>query len=86
VRIVVASVSEVIFHPLILLANTAAFFCDLLGLDSHSFREGNSGEKINRRWGCFAKINHLRDSWLVLINDGLQNRLFMPAAPSWVVS
>jgi len=36
----------VIFLQLILLANTAAFFCSLLGLVSHSFSEGDSGEEI----------------------------------------
>jgi len=68
----VTSVSEVIFLQLILFANTAAFFRSLLGLVSHSFREGDSGEEISTQWRCFEKINHLRDSWLVLRNDGLQ--------------
>jgi len=62
------SVSEVvvIFLQLILLANTAAFFYSLLGLLSHCFWEGDSGEEISTRWRCFEKINRSRDSWLVL--------------------
>ena len=69
----VTFVSEVmaIFLQPILLANTAAFGCYLLGLLSHSFWEGDSGEEISTRWRCFEKINHLRDSWFVLRNDGL---------------
>jgi len=34
--------------------------------------KANSGEEISTRWRCFEKINHLRDSWLVLRNDGLE--------------
>ena len=52
----VTSVSEVIFLRIILLANTAAFFCSLLGLVSHSFWEDDSGEEISTRWRCFGKI------------------------------
>jgi len=37
----------VIFLKLILFANTDAFFYSLLGLVSHCFREGHSGEEIN---------------------------------------
>jgi len=50
-----ASVSEVIviFIQMILFANTAAFCCPLLGLVSHSFWEGDSGEAISTRWHCF---------------------------------
>ena len=61
---VVASVSEVIviFLPLILFANTAAFFYSLLGLVSHCFWEGNSGEEISTQWRCVENINHSRDS------------------------
>ena len=64
----VTSVSEVIviFLQLILLANTAAFFHSLLGLVSHYLREGDSGEEISTGWRCVEKINHSRDSWLVL--------------------
>jgi len=62
----VTSVREVIFFQLILFANTAAFFCFLPGLVSHSFREGDRGEEINTRWLWLKAINHLRDSWLVL--------------------
>jgi len=47
-------------------ANTAAFFCFLLGLASNSFCEGNSGEEISAGWLCVEKINHSRDVWLVL--------------------
>jgi len=66
-------VSEVmaIFLQLILLANTAAFGYYLLGLVSHSFWEGESGEEISARWRCFEKINHLHDSWFVWRNDDL---------------
>jgi len=61
----VTSVSEVIviFFQLILLANTAAFFCSLLGLVSHSFRECDSGEKISTGWLRLEKINYLHDSY-----------------------
>jgi len=55
----------VIFLHLILLANTAAFFYSLLGLVSHSFWEGDSGEEISTRWFFFKKINHSREFWLV---------------------
>jgi len=46
----VISVGEVnvIYLQLILIANTAAFFCFLLGLDSHSFWKGNHGKKLAR--------------------------------------
>jgi len=62
---VVTSVSEVIviFLQLFLFA---AFFSSLLGLVSHSFSESNSGEEIRTRWHCVEKINHLRESSLVL--------------------
>jgi len=59
-------------QQLILLANTAAFFCSLVELDSHSFSEGDSRDEISTRWRCFEKIDHFRDSWLVLRNNGLQ--------------
>jgi len=61
-------VSEVIviFLELILFANTAAFFYSLLGLASHCFWEGDCGEEISTRWRCVKKINHSRDSKLVL--------------------
>ena len=64
----VTSVSEVIviFLQLIVFANTAAFFYSLLGLASHCFWEGDSGEEISTRWRCVEKINHSRDSWLLL--------------------
>jgi len=64
----VTSVSEVIviFLQLILFANTAAFFYSLLGLVSHCFWEGDSGEEISTQWRFVEKINHSRDSWLVL--------------------
>ena len=72
----VASVSEVIviFLQLFLLANIAAFFCSLLGLVSYSFWEGDSGDEMSTRWRCFETINHLRDAWLVLRNDGAHTR------------
>jgi len=48
----VISVSKAIvtYLQLILLANTAVFFCFLLGLFSHCLREGDSGEEIRTRW------------------------------------
>ena len=72
---VVTSMSEVIviFLQLILFANIAAFFCSLLGLVSHSFSEGNGCEEISTRWPRAEKINHLRDSSLVLRNHSLQS-------------
>ena len=51
-----------IFLQIILLANTSAFGCYLLGLVSHSFWEGDNGEEISTQWRCFEKINHLCDS------------------------
>jgi len=64
----VASVSEVLltFIQLFLFANTAAFFYSLLGWVSHCLWEGDNGEEISTRWRCVKKINHSRDSWLVL--------------------
>jgi len=64
----VTSFSEVIvsFLLLILFANTAAFFYSLLGLVSHCFLEGDSGEEISTRWLCLKETNHSRDAWLVL--------------------
>ena len=64
----VTSLSEVIvtFLQLILFANTAAFFSSLLGWVSYCFWEGDNGEEISTRWRCAEKINHSRDSWLVL--------------------
>jgi len=61
-------VSEVvvIFLQLILFANTTAFSYSLLGLVSHCYWEGDSGEEISTRWRSVEKINHSRDSWLVL--------------------
>jgi len=61
-------VSEVIviFLQVILFANRAAFFYSLLGLVSPCCWEGDSGEEISTRWCCVEKINHSRDSWLVL--------------------
>ena len=79
------SVSEVIviFLQLILFANTAAFFCSLLGLVSHTFQKATAVSKVavSTRGHCVEKINHLRDSSLVLRNDGLQSG-FMPIALS----
>jgi len=73
----VTSVSEMIvtFLQLIPFANTAAFFCSLLGLDPHSFWEGGNCNEISTPWHYVEEINHLRDSWLVLRNDGLQTSL-----------
>jgi len=64
----VTSVSEVIviFLQLILFANAAAFIYSLLGLVSDCFWEGDSSQEISMRWRCVEKINHSRDSWLVL--------------------
>jgi len=53
------------------LANTAAFFCSLLGLVSNSFLEVDSGSEISTPWHCVEEINHLRNSWLVLRNNDL---------------
>jgi len=80
----VTSVSEVIviFLQLILFANTAAFFCSLLGLVSHFLWKGDSGEEISTRWPCVEKINHSRDSWLVLRYDDLETVFFMLIALS----
>ena len=71
----VTCVSEVIviFLQLILFANTALFFCSLLGLVSHTFSESESDEEISTPWHCVEKINHLRDSSHVLRSDGLQS-------------
>ena len=62
------------FLQLIIFANTAGFFCSLLGLvsHSHSFPEVDNGNEISKPWHCFEEINHLRNSWLVLRNDDLQ--------------
>ena len=62
--------SDCDFSSAILSANTAGFFCSLLGLVSHSFLEGKNGEEISTRY-CVEKINHSRDSSLVLRNSGL---------------
>jgi len=79
-------VSEVImtFLQVILFANTAAFFCSLLGLVSHSFWEANSGEEISTEWALHQKDQSLtwwptnvmtyRKWWPT------NNRLFMPIA------
>jgi len=37
-----------------------------LGLVSHCFWEGDSSEETSTRWHCLEKLNHSRDSWLVL--------------------
>jgi len=50
----------VIFLQLILFANAAAFFCSLLGIVSHSFREGDNGEENSTRSSCVEEISHLR--------------------------
>jgi len=70
----VTSVSEVIvtFLQLILSASTGSFFCSLVGLVSHSLRQGDSHKEINTQWRYFEKIDHLRNSWLLLKNNGLQ--------------
>jgi len=84
----VTSVSEVIviFLLSILFVDTAAFVYSLLGLVSHSFWEGDSGEEITRRWLCLKVINHSHDSWLVLTFKKPTNRLVMPIAALWIVS
>ena len=56
------------FFQLIRFSNTAAFFSSLLGLVSHSFREGDSSEEISTQWLCLKEINHSRVSWLVSIS------------------
>jgi len=73
----VASVREaiVIFLQLIPFANTDAFGCYLLQLDPHCFWEGDNGNEISTLWHYVEEINHLRDSWLVLRNDGLKTSL-----------
>jgi len=67
-----SEVTVIFLLQLILFANTAAFFCSLLGFVSHSFREGDRSKEISTGWHCVEEINHLRDSWLVSRNDGLQ--------------
>jgi len=81
---VLTGVTSVIvtFLQLILYANTAAFFCSQVGLVSHFFWKGDSSEEISTWWRRVEKINHLRDSWPVSRNHGLQNRLFTPVALS----
>jgi len=57
------SVNEVIviFLQLILFANTAAFFCSLLGLVSPAFWECDSREEISTRWCSYVEtIYHTR--------------------------
>jgi len=47
--------SDCVFLQLILFANTAAFFCALLGLVQHSFWEGHSPEELSKRWHSASK-------------------------------
>jgi len=65
----VTSVSDYDFLQLIRFANTAAFFCSLLGLVSHTFLKDNSGGDVSTRWHWVEEINHSRDSWLVSRNE-----------------
>jgi len=65
------SVVIVIFLQLILFANTAGFFCSLLRLVTYSFEKATALKKLARN-GIALKIINLRNSWLVLRNDGLQ--------------
>jgi len=74
----VTSVSEVIviFLQLIVFANTTAFFYSLLGLVSHCFWEGDSGEEISTRWRCVEKINHSLTQFLACLKK-LTSRLYI---------
>ena len=69
-----ASVSEMIaiFLRLILFVNTAAFFFSARSSLAFFFRR-HSGDEVSTRWHCVEKINHVRDSSLVLRNNGLQS-------------
>jgi len=70
---------------LILLANTAAFFCSLLGFSlTHApFSEGGCSKEISTRWRCFEKISHCR--FLACFKKRWPtNWLFTPTAPSWI--
>jgi len=82
----VTSVSEVIviFFQLILFANTAAFFFSLVGLVSHSFWQGDSGEEISTQWLCL-KENQSLTRFLACFKKPT-SRLVMPTAPSWIRS
>ena len=72
---IVTFASEVmaIFLQLILLANTAAFGCYLLGLVLHSFWEGDSGEEISTHQSLTWFLVCFKKRWPI-------NRLFMPVA------
>jgi len=74
----VTSVSGVIvtFLQLFLFANTAAFFCSLLGLVSHSFWEGDSVGEVISTWWLWVKISH------AILGLKLTNRPLMLAALS----
>jgi len=69
----VAFVSVVIvnFSSVNSICKHSAFFCSLLGLVAYSFEKATALKKLARN-GIALKIIHLRSSWLVLRNDGLQ--------------
>jgi len=70
----VTAVNElmVILLQLIPFANTAAFFCALLGLVLRSFlRRGQRWRNYHVVY-CFETIIRLHDSWLVFRNHSLQ--------------
>ena len=55
--------SDCDFLQIILFENIDAFFSSLLGLVSHSFGEGDSGEEISTRWLCLKEINHYKPAF-----------------------
>jgi len=59
----VISVSKVIviFFSLSLFTNTAAFFCSLVRLVSHSFWESDNPKEISTAWHCVKEIDRLRN-------------------------
>jgi len=83
----------VIVLQLIQIANTISCFCSLLGLISHFF-EGATAEMSTQ---CAKETIHIRDSCLVLRNEGLQTfvhaynvivdtNIFISLASLWIVS
>ena len=79
----VTSVSEVfmIFLQLILFANTAAFFCSLLGLVSYSFSEATAVRKLARDGS--ASKRSITYAILRLCSDAMAyNPAFNPVALS----
>jgi len=97
---VVFSVNEVIviFLQLILFANTAAFFCSLLGLVSHSFWQRwenqhamallmalrRRDQSFTRFWAYFKKRWPTNPLFMPIALSYIVS--FMPIAPSWIIS